>query len=81
MARLSNVNNIKSLWAGTHLRIKNISVLASGIGKTTKVFVFTEFCYLTPSEVSRLLHRWLKVAASNECIKKMVSAFKGVRDF
>jgi hypothetical protein len=53
---------VKSIWSGTHLRLRNIGTLVSAAGFKDELFkVFYNFNYLNVHHISRLLRLYLNV--------------------
>ncbi|KAJ2989199.1 hypothetical protein HDV02_005127, partial [Globomyces sp. JEL0801] len=53
------VVNYESIWCGTHMKIRNMELFSSAAGGKPDVFVFTDFNYLQPTHIAKLLERWL----------------------
>ncbi|KAJ2989876.1 hypothetical protein HDV02_004733 [Globomyces sp. JEL0801] len=55
-------SGLKSIWCGTHMRIRSMDLFSSAAGnKIDEVCLFTDFNYLKPSEIFQLLSKWLNV--------------------
>lgn len=53
-------SGLRSIWCGTHMRIRNMELIHSSAGgKPNDIFVFTDFNYLTATNVAQLLSKWL----------------------
>ena len=70
-------NQMNVVWAGTHLRIGDITRITSA-GSTARrrlrslnPIVFTDFNYLTPKHISQLLEKW--VVIYDEALKIRIS--------
>ncbi|KAI9352624.1 hypothetical protein BDR26DRAFT_196928 [Obelidium mucronatum] len=52
---------LKSIWCGTHMRIRNMELIYSAGGdKPTVIHLFTNFTYLTPAVIFNLCSRWIQ---------------------
>ncbi|ORY25095.1 hypothetical protein BCR33DRAFT_705851 [Rhizoclosmatium globosum] len=59
--------SLKSIWCGTHMRIRNMELMHSAAGgKPTNVHVFTRFTYLTPKMIFNLCSRWIQPLIFNQ---------------
>ena len=55
----------KSIWCGTKMRIRNMDLIYSAAGvKTGEIYLFTDFNFLEPTHIFKLLCKWLKVEVS-----------------
>lgn len=53
-------SNWRSIWCGTHMKIRNMEFIRSSAGaKVEEIVVFTNFNYLRPTDVAQLLSKWL----------------------
>jgi hypothetical protein len=59
LVRIVYTSKYQSYWAGTHLRLKDSSVVASAVGKPAKIFVFTQFNNYTQENIRSLLQLWI----------------------
>jgi|GEM_PF-4575551 len=60
LTRIIIQNGIRSIWCGTHMRIRNMELIHSSAGgKPNGIFVFTDFTYLKPTNIAQLLSKWL----------------------
>ena len=74
MASFLRQEHLQSVWAGTHLRIADISrIFSARPGSNECPIVFTKFNFLTPRVIRKLLDEWvvisdtkLKIRISNE---------------
>ena len=67
-----------TLWCGTQMRIRNMEILYSATGvKEDGIFIFTDFNYLEPENISSLLHLWLKIKLQDELHKKISYMLQG----
>ncbi|KAI8891956.1 hypothetical protein BC833DRAFT_612966, partial [Globomyces pollinis-pini] len=53
------VVNYESIWCGTQMQIRNMELFSSAAGGKPDVFVLTDFNYLQPTHIAKLLERWL----------------------
>ncbi|KAI9335693.1 hypothetical protein BDR26DRAFT_936336 [Obelidium mucronatum] len=50
----------KSIWCGTHMRIRNMELMYSAAGmKAADLYVFSRFTYLKPSHILELCQKWI----------------------
>jgi len=73
MARFFRDHKLRCVWAGTHLRIGDISKINSARREdlALETFVFTDFNYLTANHISQLLESWVNI--SNEALIRRIS--------
>ncbi|KAK5673132.1 hypothetical protein QVD99_000590 [Batrachochytrium dendrobatidis] len=58
-------DGFNNIWCGTQMRICTMDLIYSSAGlKPEDVFVFTDFNYLKPSEIFKLLSMWLRIDIS-----------------
>jgi DNA polymerase III delta prime subunit len=51
----------RTIWCGTHLRLRDVSLFASAIGgKSEEIEKFSSFDYLEPSIVAKALCKWIR---------------------
>ncbi len=54
------VVDYESIWCGTHMGIRNMELFSSAAGgKPDEIFVFTDFNYLQPHHIAKLLEKFL----------------------
>lgn len=57
--------DLKSIWCGTQMRISSMELIYSAAGsKPEGIYIFTDFTFLEPSHIFKLLPKWLKVDAT-----------------
>ena len=55
-------SGLRSIWCGTHMKIRSMELIHSSAGgKSDGIFVFTNFNYLTATNIAQLLSKWLKL--------------------
>ncbi|KAI3659470.1 hypothetical protein MP638_004532 [Amoeboaphelidium occidentale] len=55
-------SNLKSIWCGTQMRIRNMDLMYSAAGiKPGNIHIFTDFNFLKPTHIFNLMSKWLKV--------------------
>jgi hypothetical protein len=58
-------SKFKSIWCGTHMKIRNMELMHSAAGsKPDDIQIFTDFNYLEPKHILDLLPMWLNVDLS-----------------
>ena len=60
LTRIIIRTGMRSIWCGTHMKIRNMELnRPSAGGKVEDVVVFTNFTYLKPFDLAKLLSKWL----------------------
>ncbi len=62
LAKFLRENGIRTVWAGTHLRIGDITRISSDV-EVVRPFVFQNFNFLTAPVIRRLLEKWVYVCS------------------
>ena len=63
-------DGFRSIWCGTHMRIRSMELLYSAAGgKEAEICIFTEFNYLKPSHIFKLLGKWLSVTIDESNVR------------
>ncbi|ORY37260.1 hypothetical protein BCR33DRAFT_683173 [Rhizoclosmatium globosum] len=63
MAECVSNFGLKSIWCGTHMRIRNMDLIFSAAGgkpSVSDIHVFTKFTYLNPSQIYSLCSKWIQ---------------------
>ncbi|KAI8831054.1 hypothetical protein BJ741DRAFT_327694 [Chytriomyces cf. hyalinus JEL632] len=71
-------HQLKSIWCGTHMRIRNVDLIYSAAGKKpTDVHIFTNFSYLKPAVILKLCSKWIRkdIIDSQETLFLEISNF------
>jgi hypothetical protein len=73
IARFVLGEKLRTVWAGTHLRLGDVSRLASAAGDKPEQSprVFKDFNFLTPTVIKQLLDKWLRT--DSEALKLSIS--------
>ena len=59
-----------SIWCGTQMRIRSMELLYSAAGgKEDGIYVFTDFNFLEPSHIFKLLGKWLTVTINESNVR------------
>lgn len=75
LSRFIIKSNLKSIWCGTQMRIRNMELMYSAAGiKPGDIHIFTDFNFLKPTHIFNLMSKWLKVdIAKNLSIYEEIS--------
>ncbi|KAJ3268318.1 hypothetical protein HDV01_003119 [Terramyces sp. JEL0728] len=62
LSRVVIKSGFSSIWCGTQMRIRSMELIYSAAGaKPEEIYIFTDFNFLEPSHIFKLLSIWLKV--------------------
>ena len=66
LSRIVIKSGFNSIWCGTQMRIRSMDLIYSAAGlKPEEIYIFTDFSFLEPTHIFKLLCKWLKVEVSN----------------
>ena len=77
-ARFLRENKMRSVWAGTHLRIGDIQKIVSAgrSKKFVRTITFTNFTFFTQSVIRKLVQKWV-VTSDEQLVERIAKAFEG----
>ena len=65
LSRIVIKSGFNSIWCGTQMRIRSMDLIYSAAGlKPEEIYIFTDFNFLEPTHIFKLLCKWLKVEVS-----------------
>jgi hypothetical protein len=65
LSRIVIKSGFNSIWCGTQMRIRSMDFIYPAAGlKPEEIYMFTDFNFLEPTHIFKLLCRWLKVEVS-----------------